>query len=75
MCWKLAADVRGADDLSEFDGTNAREVAAVDMATMHEREIFMMSNPFVLRVMERRRMGGGIRLPELRAALTGRELD
>lgn len=42
MCWKLAADVRGANDLSEFDGTNAKDVAAVDMATMHKREIFMM---------------------------------
>ena len=33
--------MRGAIDVRELDGTNANEVAAVDTATMQERESFM----------------------------------
>ena len=37
--------VRGASDVRELDGTNASEdVAAVDMATMQERESFMVAS-------------------------------
>jgi len=42
-CWRSDIGVRDAMDVRELAGTNAHEVAAVDIATMHEREIFIVA--------------------------------